>query len=42
MRSQARDLKNKIIGYDLELLREWEHEMTWYTMIIGRNEDYDT
>ena len=41
MRSQARDLKNRINGYNLALLCEWDHEMTWYTMMIGRNGDYD-
>ncbi|MBN2059535.1 MAG: 50S ribosomal protein L11 methyltransferase [Deltaproteobacteria bacterium] len=41
MRSQARDLKYRIKKHDLVLLREWDHEMTWHTMMIGRNEDYD-
>lgn len=34
MRSQARDMKGLITGKGLELVKEWYHEMTWYTLLI--------
>ena len=35
MRSQARDFKERILKYGLTVLKEWDHEMTWYTF-LGR------
>jgi ribosomal protein L11 methyltransferase len=34
MRSQARDVKVVMEQLGLTLIREWVHEMTWYTMLI--------
>jgi ribosomal protein L11 methyltransferase len=33
MRSQARDLKWQMEKYGLRIVKEWDHEMTWYTML---------
>jgi ribosomal protein L11 methyltransferase len=37
MRSQVRDLKTQIAEYGLEIVREWDHEMTWYTVLLARS-----
>ncbi|MDY7036047.1 MAG: 50S ribosomal protein L11 methyltransferase [Thermodesulfobacteriota bacterium] len=34
MRSQARDVKAKLEAYDLQVKHEWDHEMTWYTLLV--------
>jgi ribosomal protein L11 methyltransferase len=34
MRSQIRDLKSQITKCGLKVIREWDHEMTWYTMLL--------
>jgi ribosomal protein L11 methyltransferase len=36
MRSQVRDVKVQTQKYGLELVREWDHEMTWYTLLLVR------
>ena len=34
MRTQARDIKDKLAELGLEVVKEWDHEMTWYTMLV--------
>ena len=34
MRSQVRDMKALMRGKGLEVIREWDHEMTWYTLLV--------
>ena len=34
MRSQARDVKMQVEKYGLRVIKEWDHEMTWFTMLI--------
>ena len=34
MRSQVRDVKGQTQKYGLEVVREWDHEMTWYTLLL--------
>ncbi len=40
MRSQARDVKDLLLNKNLEVVKEWDHDMTWYTMLLcgNRNE----
>jgi len=33
MRSQARECKAKMEELDLDIIHEWDHEMTWYTFL---------
>ena len=35
MRSQIRDLKTQISGYGFHVVREWDYEMTWYTLLLA-------
>ena len=35
MRSRGRDLRSQITKFGLEIVREWDHEMTWYTMLLA-------
>ena len=37
MRSQIRDLKSQTAGHGLEVIREWDYEMTWYTLLLARS-----
>ena len=37
MRSQARDVKNFLSKTKLEIVKEWDHDMTWYTMLLCGN-----
>jgi ribosomal protein L11 methyltransferase len=37
MRSQVRDVKVQTQRYGLEVVREWDHEMTWYTLLLARS-----
>lgn len=34
MRSQASEFRDRIKGRGLEVDREWDHEMTWYTFLL--------
>lgn len=34
MRTQARDIKDRVVGSGLLLVREWDHDMTWHTMVF--------
>ncbi|MGD8228951.1 MAG: 50S ribosomal protein L11 methyltransferase [Desulfobacteraceae bacterium] len=34
MRSQVRKVKAQLEKYGLKVLREWDHEMTWYTLLV--------
>jgi ribosomal protein L11 methyltransferase len=36
MRSQARDLKTALQRTGAKVIREWDHDMTWYTMLVLR------
>ncbi|MGD9162144.1 MAG: 50S ribosomal protein L11 methyltransferase [Desulfobacteraceae bacterium] len=36
MRSQAGDLKDLIKNTGMNIVKEWDHEMTWYTILAGR------
>lgn len=29
-----RELKDELKKYDAEIMKEWDHEMTWYTMLV--------
>jgi len=33
MRSQAREIKTQLMGPCFRLLREWDHDMTWFTFL---------
>ena len=35
MRSQIRDLKSQIKRHGLEVIRAWDYEMTWYTVLLA-------
>jgi len=35
MRSQARMVQHDLKRYGIPIVREWEHEMTWYTILGG-------
>lgn len=37
MRSQVRDVKVQTQKYGLEVVREWDHDMTWYTLLLVRS-----
>ena len=37
MRSQSRDLKTRLKTHGFEVIREWDHEMTWYTLLVDRS-----
>jgi ribosomal protein L11 methyltransferase len=41
MRSQARQVREDLRKYEIPVLREWEHEMTWYTILAGGRETHD-
>jgi ribosomal protein L11 methyltransferase len=34
MRSQARDIKSRLEKHRLGIIREWDHEGTWYTLLV--------
>ena len=34
MRSQAADLRDFIRNNRMNILKEWDHEMTWYTVLV--------
>jgi ribosomal protein L11 methyltransferase len=34
MRSQVRDIKSRLEGHGLWIIREWDHEGTWYTLLV--------
>ena len=36
MRSQAGDLRDLINSTGMNIVKEWDHEMTWYTILAGR------
>jgi ribosomal protein L11 methyltransferase len=40
MRSQVADLRELISKYDMSIIKEWEYEMTWYT-ILARGDLYE-
>ncbi len=33
MRSQAREIKTHLMGSHFKLIREWDHDMTWFTFL---------
>ena len=37
MRSQYRDLKMLVKKYSLRLVHEWEHNITWFTVLVERD-----
>lgn len=37
MRSQVRDVKAQLQKQGLKVIREWDHEMTWYTLLLTRS-----
>jgi ribosomal protein L11 methyltransferase len=41
MRSQVRQTKEKLKTYEIPVMREWDHEMTWYTMLAGGKRVHD-
>ncbi len=36
MRSQSRDLKMQLKNLGYHTVREWDHDMTWYTILAGK------
>jgi len=36
MRSQYGDITVRLKGFGFHLIREWDHDMTWYTVLAGR------
>jgi ribosomal protein L11 methyltransferase len=34
MRSQVRDIKGRLEKHSLRIIREWDHEGTWYTLLV--------
>ena len=36
MRSQCRDLKEQLKSLEYSFIREWDHDMTWYTVLVKR------
>ncbi len=36
MRSESRDLKEQLKNLGYQIVREWDHDMTWYTVMAGR------
>ncbi len=34
MRTQARDIKDRLAALGLKVIKEWDHEMTWYTILV--------
>ncbi|UCF56365.1 MAG: 50S ribosomal protein L11 methyltransferase [Deltaproteobacteria bacterium] len=34
LRSEARDTKSQLKKYNLHVVHEWDHEMTWFTMLV--------
>ena len=40
MRSEARELKHRLNGYGMNVVREWDSEMIWHTLLVkGKNAD---
>jgi ribosomal protein L11 methyltransferase len=39
MRSQAADIRFRLENHHFKLIREWDHEMTWYTMLACNDRD---
>jgi ribosomal protein L11 methyltransferase len=39
MRSQSKEVKDLIIQNGLKILKEWEYDLTWYTILAGRTEN---
>jgi ribosomal protein L11 methyltransferase len=37
MRSQVRELRGELGRHDFHILREWDHEMTWFTILAVKN-----
>jgi hypothetical protein len=35
MRSHARDLETDLARYGLQIVKNWEDEATWYTMLVS-------
>jgi hypothetical protein len=35
MRSHARDLESDLVRYGLRIVKAWEDEATWYTMLVN-------
>lgn len=35
MRSHARDLESDLTRYGLRIVKAWEDEATWYTMVVS-------
>lgn len=35
MRSQARQVRQDLERYEMGVLQQWDHEMTWYTVLAG-------
>ncbi len=36
MRSQFRDVKSRLEGSPFQIIREWDHDMTWFTFLAKR------
>ena len=39
MRSGVREIKHRLGHYTLDVVREWDHEGTWYTLLV-KNQDF--
>lgn len=40
MRSQAREVRQDLRKYGIPVIREWEYEMTWHTILAGEGKIY--
>jgi ribosomal protein L11 methyltransferase len=36
MRSQYREIKARLGSYDFKIVHEWDHDMTWFTMLAEK------
>ena len=41
MRSQVREVRQQLKTYEMPIMREWDHEMTWYTILAGGRRMHD-
>lgn len=37
LRTQASDIRDRIKLHGLKVINEWDHEMTWYTLLVGKS-----
>jgi ribosomal protein L11 methyltransferase len=37
LRSEVRDIRYHLVQNNLDVVREWDHENTWYTLLVRNN-----